>query len=62
MSSIIKESYIIMRFFKKIKNKLNGSLTVWDPSVTACVAESYVKFSGRKTIAHASRYRTSDGL
>lgn len=51
-----------MRFFKKIKNKLNSSLTVWNPSVTACVAESYVKFAGRKTIAHASRYRTSDGL
>lgn len=48
-----------MRF---LKNKLNGSLTVWDPSMTTCVAESYVKFAGRKTIAHASRYRTSDGL
>lgn len=30
--------------------------------MTACVAESYVKFAGRETIANASRYRTSDGL
>lgn len=47
---------------RKIRKIQIGSLTVWDPSVTACVAESYVKFSGRKAIAHASRHRTSDGL